>query len=130
MRIRSAMQEHDHDYLLQDIIELDEAYLGAPKSGKKRGRSTEREKMAVAVSKDRENKPMFLRLKTNPDITTQTRQNVVDQCVQKGSTIECDGYRNYSGLENDTINVTTYDPDAPNWTHTYYYEYYFEIRNL
>ena len=53
---------------------MDEAYLGAPKSGKKRGRGTEREKMAVAVSKDTKNRPMFLRLKIIPNITTQTLQ--------------------------------------------------------
>ena len=34
--------------MLEGIIEMDEAYLGAPKRGKKRGRGTERKKMAVA----------------------------------------------------------------------------------
>ena len=52
VRIRRAMQEHDQGYLLSGMIEMDEAYLGAPKSGKKRGRGTERAKMAVSVSKD------------------------------------------------------------------------------
>ena len=32
-----------------------------------------------------------------PNITTKMLQNMVDQCVQNGSTIECDGYRSYSG---------------------------------
>ena len=77
VRIRSAMQERDQDYLLQGIIEMDEAYLGAPKSGKKRGRGTERAKMAVAVSKDSKDRPMFLRLQMIPDVTTKTLQNVV-----------------------------------------------------
>lgn len=70
VRIRSAMQERDHDYLLQGIIEMDEAYLRAPQSGKRRGRGTEREKMVVAVSKETKNRPMFLRLKIIPNITT------------------------------------------------------------
>ena len=39
--------------MLEGIIEMDEAYLGAPKCGKKRGRGTERKKMVVAVSKDK-----------------------------------------------------------------------------
>lgn len=34
VRIRSAMQKCDQDYLLSGMIEMDEAYLGAPKSGK------------------------------------------------------------------------------------------------
>ena len=61
VRIRRAMQEHDQGYLLSGMIEMDEAYLGAPKSGKKRGRGTERAKMAVAVSKDSLGRPKFLR---------------------------------------------------------------------
>lgn len=50
---------------------------------------------------------MFLRLKMIPNITTKMLQNMVDQCVQNGSTIECDGYRSYSGLENVTYVVST-----------------------
>ena len=42
----------------------------------------------VGVSKDSKNRPMFLRLKMIPNITTKMLQNMVDQCVQNGSTIE------------------------------------------
>ena len=117
LRIRSAMQERDQDYLLQGIIEMDEAYLGAPKSGKKRGRGTERAKMAVAVSKDSKDRSMFLRLQMIPDVTTKTLQNVVNQYVQKGSTIECDGYRSYPGLENVTVDASKYAPGDLKWVH-------------
>lgn len=40
-----------------------------------------------------------------PNITTRTLQNVVDQYVQKGATIECDGYRSYPRLENVTVDA-------------------------
>lgn len=118
VRIRSAMQERDQDYLLSGMIEMDEAYLGAPKSGKKRGRGTERAKMAVAVSKDSMGRPKFLRLRMIPDITTRTLQNVVDQYIQKGSTIKCDGYRSYPGLENVTVDASKYEPGDLSWVHT------------
>jgi len=95
VRIRSAMHDRDQNYLLEGILEMDEAYLGAPKHGKKRGRGTEREKMAVAVSKDADDHPLFLRLQIIPDVTTTTLQNVVDARVKPGSVIECDGYRSY-----------------------------------
>lgn len=62
VRIRSAMHDRDQNYMLQGIIEMDEAYLGAPKHGKKRGRGTDRQKMAVAVSKDANEHPLFLKL--------------------------------------------------------------------
>ena len=51
--IRSAMQDRDQNYMVEGLIEMDEAYLGAPKRGKKRGRGTERKKMAVAVARQR-----------------------------------------------------------------------------
>lgn len=37
VRIRRAMRERDQRYLLNGLVEMDEAYLGAPKRGKKRG---------------------------------------------------------------------------------------------
>lgn len=117
VRIRSAMQERDQDYLLSGIVEMDEAYLGAPKSGKKRGRGTERAKMAVAVSKDSAGRPKFLRLRMIPNITTKTLQNVVDQYVQNGSTIECDGYRSYPSLKNVTVDASKYEPGDLKWVH-------------
>lgn len=109
VRIRKAMQERDKDYLLTGIIEMDEAYLGAPERGKKRGRGTEREKMAVAISKNPKDHTMFLKLQIIPDVTTKTLQNVVDQHVQEGSTIECDGYKSYLGLKNITLDAAKYE---------------------
>ena len=41
---------------------MDDAYLGASKHGKKRGRGTERQKMGVAVSMDADEHPLFLKL--------------------------------------------------------------------
>ena len=117
VRIRRAMQEYDQGYLLSGMIEMDEAYLGAPKSGKKRGRGTERAKMAVAVSKDSLGRPKFLKLRMIPNITTRTLQNVVDQYVQKGATIECDGYRSYPRLENVTVDASKYKPGDLKWVH-------------
>jgi hypothetical protein len=47
------MHDLDQNYLLEGVITMDEAYLGASKHGKKRGRGTERTKMAVAVPQKR-----------------------------------------------------------------------------
>ena len=49
VRICSAMKDRDQNYMLEGLTEMDEAYLDAPKRGKKCGRGTERKKMAVAV---------------------------------------------------------------------------------
>ena len=116
-RIRRAMHDRDQNYLLEGIIEMDEAYIGAPKRGKKRGRGTDRQKMAVAVSKDKKERPLFLRLQVIPDITTASLQNVVNDYVKAGSTIECDGYKSYPALENVEVNPSKYQIGDLKWVH-------------
>ena len=116
-RIRRAMHDRDQNYLLEGIIEMDEAYLGAPKRGKKRGRGTDRQKMAVAVSKDEKERPLFLRLRVIPDITTASLQNVVNDYVKAGSTIECDGYKSYPALVNVEVNPSKYQIGDLKWVH-------------
>ena len=118
VRIRRAMRERDQCYLLNGLVEMDEAYLGAPKRGKKRGRGTERGKMAVAVSKDEKGRPQFLRLQMIPDVTTATLQRVVDDHIEVGSAIECDGLRSYAGLKNVTVNAAKYETGDLVWVHT------------
>ena len=81
VRIRRAMADRDQKYMLHGIIEIDEAYLGAPKQGKKRGRGTERKKMVAAVSKDQIDHPLFLRLKMVPDVKTATLQETAENFV-------------------------------------------------
>ena len=117
VRIRSAMHDRDQNYLLEGIIEMDEAYLGAPKRGKKRGRGTERKKMAVAVSKDEKECPLFLRLQMIPDVTTATLQTVINDHVKQDSTIECDGYKSYPGLEGVKVNPSKYQVGDLKWVH-------------
>lgn len=117
VRIRSAMHDRDQNYLLEGIIEMDEAYLGAPKRGKKRGRGTERKIMAVAVSKDEKDRPMFLRLQMIPNVTTATLQNVIDNHVKQNSIIECDGYKSYPRLEHVTVNQSKYQSGDLKWVH-------------
>ena len=117
VRIRSAMHEHAQNYLIEGIREMDESYMGATKHGKKRGRGTEREKMAVAVSKDAEDHPLFLRLQIIPDVTAKSLQNVVDTHVKPGSVIECDGNISYPKLNNVTVDASKYQNDDLKWVH-------------
>ena len=48
-RLRNAMGERDKDYVLFGIIELDDAYFGAPSSNGKRGRGTDKTSALAAV---------------------------------------------------------------------------------
>ena len=102
MRIRSAMKDRDQNYQLSGLIEMDEAYLGGPKAGGKRGRGTTQQKMIVGLSKTNEGKPKYLRFLQIPDVTTDTLQKFVDEYVEPKSLIECDGFSSYKGLKNVT----------------------------
>ena len=64
-RIRTAMSQRDERYLLAGEIEFDNAYIGGPTVGKKRGCGTDKEKVFCALSLNAENKSLFLKLKTN-----------------------------------------------------------------
>ena len=62
-RLRKAMGERDKNYVLSGIIELDDAYFGAPKSNGKRGRGTDKTSALAAVSLTDEGHPRFFKYK-------------------------------------------------------------------
>ena len=105
-RIRSAMGDRDQNYQLSGLVEMDEAYLGGPRHGGKRGRGTEQPKMAVAMSKTKSGKPLYLHLQMIPDVKTTTLQSFVDTHLKPGATVECDGYQSYHGLKNVECTAT------------------------
>ena len=57
-RLRKAMGERDKDYVFSGIIELDDAYFGAPKSNGKRGRGIDKTSALAAVSLTDEGHPL------------------------------------------------------------------------
>lgn len=67
-RIRFAMSQREDNYLLSDIVELDDNYFGKPKQNGKRGRGTGKTKVVVAVSKTDEGKPRFIKMKVVPNL--------------------------------------------------------------
>lgn len=59
--IKNAMSQRDMKYMLEGIINMDEAFIGKP-SGKA-GRGTDKSKVIVALSVDNNNHPLYLKLK-------------------------------------------------------------------
>ena len=43
------------------------------------------------------------------DVTTASLQAVINESVKTGSTIECDGYKSYPGLEKVSVNAPAYE---------------------
>ena len=52
-----------------------------------------------------------------PDVTTASLQSVINESVKTGSTIECDGYKSYPGLENVFVDASAYETGDLKWVH-------------
>lgn len=122
-RIRKAMKERDSRYLLSGIVELDDAYFGAPKKGGKRGRGTEKAKVMIGVSINEEGHPQYLKMEVVADLKEDTVMQFAQKHVKDGSTISSDAYRSYAGLQKRyVLKAKVFDPDRDaehlKWLHT------------
>lgn len=50
-KMRAAMKDRDSGYMLSGVVEMDDAYFGAPRKGKA-GRGSDKSKAVIALSKD------------------------------------------------------------------------------
>ena len=100
-RIRIAMGQRDETHQLCGVIEIDDAYLGSPTTGKKRGRGTEKAKVFVALSLDERGNPGFLKMRVTPNIKQASVRKFAHAAFANGSEILSDGYCSYiPALEN------------------------------
>lgn len=119
-RIRIAMKKRDESYVLSNLIEMDDAFIGGPKHGGKRGRGTSNTKIIVALSKTTAGAPKFLRIQRIADMTATTVQHFVNQHIAQGTTAETDAYSTYGALSGLVCQQTIYTPNtvALKWLHT------------
>lgn len=96
-KIRGAMKERDSNYLLSGTVEMDDAYFGSPRKGKN-GRGTDKTKAVIALSKNEENHPLFLRIEVIDNVTIEEIKRVAAKCIKPGSNIVSDGHRSYKPL--------------------------------
>lgn len=121
-KIRAAMADRDTQYTLDGIVELDEAYFGAPDEGK-RGRGTRRAKGLVALSLTPDSKPRFVKIQTTKRLDARSVKTFVTAGIAQGTTIRTDGLNIYNDLrELGFIHEATIAPgksenDVLFWTH-------------
>ena len=119
-RIRIAMGQRDSKYRLSGIIEFDDAYLGGPTVGEKRGRGTKKAKVFVALSLDGRGNPRYLKLQVTKNIKQASVRKFAQSSFTDNSTIRSDGYRSYiPALEGYTHEHKAYVPDSGmlHWLH-------------
>ena len=119
-RIRKAMETRDAHYTLSGIIEFDDSYFGAKIKGV-RGRKAGNQGVFVAVGKDKEGRPCYLKMLTTPNIQISSVQEFVDKNLEEGSVVETDGYKSYRKplAKNYTHQAEDFNPDSEHlkWLH-------------
>ena len=88
-RLRKAMGQRDQDHILSGIVELDDAYFGAPKSNGKRGRGTEKTSALATVSLSEQGHPRFFKIQVSK-LDAPAVSAVARRTVPPGSEIHSD----------------------------------------
>ena len=97
-KIRRAMVRPGRD-LLSGRVEVDEAYVGGPGTGGKRGRGAENKVLAVIAVETNDNNVGRIRVGKVADASRESLQGFIKDSVEEGSTVVTDGWRGYSGLD-------------------------------
>lgn len=96
-KLRRAMARPGRDKL-SGRVEVDEAYIGGPERGGKRGRGVEKKVLAAIAVETDEGKVGRMRIAVIPDLTSVTLHGFIENTVEKGSVIVTDGWRSYNGI--------------------------------
>ncbi|MCK8487069.1 IS1595 family transposase [Paenibacillus sp. MBLB2552] len=123
-KIRKAMGKRDASYSLAGIVELDDAFFGAPTEGGKRGRGTEKATVLVGLSLNERGHPQYAKMEVIPDVKGSTLVKFANESIQPGSTINSDAYRSYRALAKEGFQHEPKEfnpvenPDHLQWLHT------------
>lgn len=115
------MGQRDQNYVLFGVVELDNAYFGAPKSNGKRGRGTEKASALAAVSLSEQGHPKFFKIQVSK-LDAAAASAVVQRTVRPGSEIHSDALGSFRAAlrEGYTHHYQVFDKDsgALRWVHT------------
>lgn len=96
-KIRSAMVFSDRNHLTGDI-EVDEAFLGGVRTGK-RGRGEEGKQLIVIAAEFSGKKKIGrIRIQRSPDASAEKLETFIKKNIAPKSTVHTDGWRGYNGV--------------------------------
>lgn len=96
-KIRKAMIQVDRS-LLQGDVEVDEAFIGGVRSGK-RGRGAEgKELIVIAAEFSGKSRIGRIRIQRIPDASANSLEQFITANITKGSTIHTDGWNGYTNV--------------------------------
>ena len=97
-KLREAMGSRDEESLLKGIVEMDDAFFGAPSEGGKRGCGTDKTPAIISVSLDREGNPQYVKLDAVEAVDGDTVVKTAKARVEPGSVLGTDGLASYKAL--------------------------------
>ena len=100
-KVRKAMGSRDSMYKLGGNIEMDEAFFGGRKKGKRGRGSKNKVTVAVALQVDEGIYPKFIKMEVVPDCKGETLNEFALSNIRKGSTIHSDKFKSYHTLKTD-----------------------------
>ena len=96
-KLRRAMVRQGRDKL-NGIVEVDEAFIGAPAKDGKRGRGAENKVLVAVAVEINDMKIGRIRMGVIDSASSDNLHNFIEETVEKGSRIVTDGWRGYNGL--------------------------------
>jgi len=97
-KLRRAMVRPGRDRL-SGQVEVDEAYIGAPLDGGKRGRGAENKILVAVAVETTEKKAGRIRVGILEDASRKSLHGFIQDSIELGSTVVSDGWLGYRGLE-------------------------------
>jgi transposase-like protein len=123
-KLRSAMCQRDSQYILGGIVEMDDAFFGAPAEGGKRGRGTDKTPAIAALELDRHGHPEHFKIEVVESVDGKTIEGMAVRDIQSGAEIHTDGLNAYNklegaGFQHQSTNFSPEEnPDHLHWLHT------------
>ncbi|HBE76633.1 MAG TPA: hypothetical protein DDW65_02455 [Firmicutes bacterium] len=71
------MVEKDHDYILNGLLVLDDAFFGGAAEDLRRGRGTSKSKVLVAISLNKDGSPRFAKMEVVSDL--KSKETLINQ---------------------------------------------------
>jgi transposase-like protein len=97
-KIRKAMADRDANYKLRGLIEMDDTYFGAPKSGK-RGRGAEGKAKVVVAVESKGDKAGFASMSYVEKVGRAEIKEIARSHLEQGCTVRTDGWHAYVVLD-------------------------------
>jgi len=113
-KIRKAMADRDAGYILSKIVEIDDAYFGAPEEGGKRGRGTDKTPGMIILEIDKQGRPLYVKLNVVANLLGDTLLATAREKIAPGTEARTDGFKAYNKLSDHECKVRAenFDPEG------------------